>query len=131
MIYDGSGVYTVYTENQTIQLTEADIRKIAYEFISVSDGVEPIEMIEACIDRIRETSSENPLIVSSAKQMVNISLKHIHKSIPKRSHNKKSLVIKLFEKYHDANKTKKQTFERIASELNITVKAVEKSYYLK
>lgn len=113
-------------------MNKESMKQTVYEFIQCSDEMDLLDIIEACLDQIDERY-KNPILSSSTKQLVDISLKHIRKQKPrsKRSHNKKELVLKLFEKYHSATRTKKEVFEQVANELNITVKAVEKAYYLK
>lgn len=48
-----------------------------------------------------------------------------------RPHNKKEKIIMLFNKYKSRQETKASIFRKIAKELNISYKAVEKAYYKK
>jgi N-acetylglutamate synthase-like GNAT family acetyltransferase len=50
---------------------------------------------------------------------------------PKKKYHKSQKIKTLFNKYHKDGMTKKEVFIKIANELNITYKAVEKSYYKK
>lgn len=49
----------------------------------------------------------------------------------KRPYNKNDSIQTLFKKYKSKDKTKSTVFRKIAKELNISYKAVEKAYYAK
>lgn len=127
MQYIGNQMYKIFIETKPMELSKNDIRQIISEYISLLDDVELIDIIEESIDQIYKL--HDPLIGKLARQVVDASLKHIPKT--KRSHNKKDHILRLFNEYHVDIRTKKETFEQIARELNITLKAVEKAYYSK
>jgi len=84
-----------------------------------------------------QVSKDDQVIELSTKEMIelynNIS-EHLLVKKPekkKRPYHKKRVVYALFEKYHDDNKTKAETFTKIAKELGISYKAVEKACYPK
>lgn len=78
------------------------------------------------------SESEIIEIIEYAKSLKKNIDKQLYESLfPKQKYHKNKKIKKLFKKYYTASKTKKEVFQQIALELQITYKAVEKAYYIK
>lgn len=114
MTYEGNGYYAFYSSlGHKIELSEEDINSILEEYFSILDDDEQKILIEELTDmEIQYEIDSN-----------------------KRRYNSKEHIIKLVESYYDKTNiklnTKTKVFIKIANELKITPKAVNKAYYSK
>lgn len=113
MIYEGNGFYTFYSSlGHQIKLSENDIHSILNEYLST----------------LEDDEQENIIDESLVRDYYKIDKR-------KRPHHPKEHIKKLVESYYDKtnielnNYTK--VFIKIANELKITPKAVNKAYYSK
>jgi len=107
MFYIGADTYECYLGNKVIELTTYEINELFDKAIR-NDVIDLNEY-----KRVDDTKKVKPTISKT------------------RKYNKHKKIMELFKKYYDDTKTVKEVLEKIALELGISFKAVEKSYYSK
>lgn len=103
MEYLGSDTYKIYLSNKDLILTKYEIEQIVDSYNCYQ------EKLSNTIDKTINLFRIEP---------------------KKRKYNNNEEIKLLFKKYHKSSNTKKKTFSIIAEELDITIKAVEKAYYI-
>ena len=139
---------TVQTSNLLNEIIK-DIDYLKYELVSqnlinylmrlINDDEElKDKLIEYIINdeelkiELLDNIDTNNLIDKSKSNLKKNTVNRKHKGKnKKRNYNTNNKIKKLFIKYYDETKTKKDILQKIADKLNITYKAVEKAYYKK